>query len=153
MFLIWQKGKLNLTPAMDVLTIHVVTNSSDTTVFRVQVRCSDHFLLNFWLHKMFYDNGEVQQTSVVMQEDSAGIEFVLRVLHRSSRLLNDYYLSPFLVTLCLDALVFHYQLPPQPNWDGTIREALRGNRSCLDRELLLQHKQPGLRRTVTPWKM
>lgn len=119
---------------MDVLTIHVVTNSSDTAVFRVRVQCTDHFLLNFWLRKAFYDNGEVQQTSVVMQERGAGVEFVLRVLHRCSRLPNDYYLSPFLVTLCLDALVFHYQLPPQPNWDGTIREALRGNRLQLTRD-------------------
>lgn len=119
---------------MDVLTIHVMTNSSDMAVFRVQVQCADHFLLNFWLQKTFYDNGEVQQMSVVMQEDSAGIEFVLRVLHRCSRFPNDYYLSPFLVTLCLDALVFHYQLPTQTNWDGTIREALRGNRLELTRD-------------------
>ncbi|KAI5093119.1 hypothetical protein C0J45_17510 [Silurus meridionalis] len=118
---------------MDVLTIHVVVNSSDMAVFRIQVRCSDHFLLNFWLQKVFYDNGEVQQTSVVLQEDGHGVDFVLRVLHRCSRLPNDYYLSPFLVTLCLDALVFHYQLPPQPNWDGTIREALRENRLQLTR--------------------
>lgn len=119
---------------MDVLTIHVVTNSFDTAVFRVQVRCSDHSLLNFWLQKVYYDNGDVQQTNVALQEDSAGVEFVLRVLHRCSRLPNDYYLSPFLVNLCLDALFFHYQLPPQPNWDGTIREALRGNRLQLTRD-------------------
>lgn len=122
---------------MDVLSIHVVPTSSDTAVFRVQAQCSDHFLLNFWLHKAFYDNGDVQQTNVVMQENSAGVEFILRVLHRCSRLPNDYYLSPFLVTLCLDALVFHYQLPPQPNWDGTIREALRGNRLELTRDCTL----------------
>lgn len=122
----------------DVLTIHVMTNSFNTSVFRVKVQCSDHLLLNFWLQKTFYYNGEVQQTTVVMQDDSASVEFVLRVLNRCSRFPNDYYLSPFLVSLCLDALFFHYQLPPQPNWDGTIREALRGNQLQLTRHHMLR---------------
>ncbi|XP_076838162.1 uncharacterized protein LOC143483225 [Brachyhypopomus gauderio] len=115
---------------MDVLTIRVMENSSDTSVFRVQAHCGDPFLLAFWLQKGFFDNGQVQQTNVLVHEDNSVVEFVLRVLHRCSRLPNDYYLTPFLVNLCLDALAFHYQLPPQPDWDGTIREAMNGN--CLE---------------------
>lgn len=115
---------------MDVLSINVLENSSDTAVFRIEVQCPDPFLLSYWIQKAFFDNGEVQQTNLLIKEDCTGLEFVLRVLHRCSRLPNDYYLSPFLVTLCLDALVFNYQLPQQPDWDGTIREAMRGN--CLE---------------------
>ncbi|KAL7842853.1 hypothetical protein SRHO_G00245420 [Serrasalmus rhombeus] len=114
---------------MDILNINVLGNSTDTAVFRIHVECTDPVLLRYWIRKGFFYNREVQQTDLLVEEDYTGLEFVLRVLHRCSRLPNDYYLSPFLITLCLDALVFNYQLPQRPDWDGTIREAMRGN--CL----------------------
>lgn len=112
---------------MDVLTIHIMEDSSDSAVFRVQVQCADPFLLNYWFQKTFFNNGEVQQINTMRINGCRGLVFVLRVLHRSSRLPNSHYWCPFLVTLCLDALAFHYHLPSVPQWNGTLREAMRGN--------------------------
>lgn len=112
---------------MDVLTIHIVEDSSDSAVFWVQVECANPFLLNFWFQKTFFNNGEVQQINTLRINGCHGLVFVLRVLHRSSRLPNSHYWCPFLVTLCLDALAFHYHLPSLPQWNGTLREAMRGN--------------------------
>lgn len=112
---------------MDVLTIHVLEDSSESSVFHVLVQCANPFLLNHWLNKTFFNNGEVQQTNTLMVHGCLGLVFVLRVLHRSSRLPNSHYWCPFLVTLCLDALAFRYHLPSVPQWNGTLREAMRGN--------------------------
>lgn len=112
---------------MDVLTIQIMEDSSDSAVFQVQVQCADPILLNYWFQKTFFNNGEVQHINTLRINGCRGLLFVLRVQHRSSRLPNSHYWCPFLVTLCLDALAFHYHLPSVPQWNGTLREAMRGN--------------------------
>lgn len=117
----------------DTLHISVLEESPDSAMFVVEIRCGDPVLLAFWLRKAFFHNGEVQQTDTLLCEGGGGLRFVLRVLHRSCRLSNAHYWSPFVVALCLDALLFQYQLPAQLQHSSSLQQAMEENTLTLTR--------------------
>ncbi|KAI1902099.1 hypothetical protein AGOR_G00041220 [Albula goreensis] len=118
---------------VDTMCIQVLEDSPDGGVFVVRIHCRDPFLLSFWLRKAFFYNGQVQQTDTRLREEGDGLEFVLHALHRSQRLSNAHYWTPFLVALCLDALLFRYRLPPHLHWNGNIEEVMKENMLVLSR--------------------
>ncbi|XP_035286763.1 uncharacterized protein LOC118234378 [Anguilla anguilla] len=117
----------------DTLCIRVLEDSPDAGVFVVRVQCQDPLLLAYWQRKAFFYNGQVQQTDARLREDGAGLAFVLHALHRSQRLANSHYWTPFVVGLCLDALLFRYRLPPSLQWNGDIQHVMQENTLVLTR--------------------
>lgn len=99
----------------NILRIRVLEDSLECGVFVISVCCGDSLLLNFWCKKAPFHNGQVEQTDASWQtsEEGPGLDFVLRVLHRAPDLPNNHYWGPFVVALCLDALLFHFRLPAQ----------------------------------------
>lgn len=119
--------------ALETLRIGVMEDSPYAGVFVVWVQCRDPLLLGFWQRKLFFHNGQVQQTDTQVREDGEGLAFVLHALHRSQRLANCHYWTPFVVGLCLDALLFRYRLPASLHWNGNIQQVMKENALVLIR--------------------
>lgn len=111
----------------NILVIRVLEDSLECGIFVVTVRCGDRLLLDFWCRKHPFWNSQVEQTDIQCQagpEPNQGMDFVLRALHRAPNLPNIHYWGPFVVGLCLDALLFRFRLPPE-TLGGGIEEVMQ----------------------------
>ncbi|KAM9713126.1 uncharacterized protein ACNS7B_023428 isoform 1-T2 [Menidia menidia] len=97
-----------------ILCIRVLEDSAESGVFLISVVCGEPLLLRFWSRKPAFCNGEVEQTEVTPRAAAAaGLAFVLRATRRAPGLPNSHYWGPFVLALCLDALLFGFRLPTQ----------------------------------------
>ncbi|KAJ8397430.1 hypothetical protein AAFF_G00439790 [Aldrovandia affinis] len=126
-------GATDAPDGTDALYIRVLEDSPDGGVFVVRIQCRDPIPLAFWKRKAFFYNGQVQQTDTRLRGDGDELEFVLHAMHRSQRLSNAHYWTPFVVALCLDALLFRYRLPPHLHWNGNIEQVMKENTLVLTR--------------------
>ncbi|KAI9516694.1 hypothetical protein NQZ68_013751 [Dissostichus eleginoides] len=106
-----------------ILRIKVLEDSAECGVFVINVCCGEPLLLRFWCRKPPFRNGQVEQTEVNSQTMEE-LNFVLRALHRAPNLPNSHYWGPFVLSLCLDAVTFRFQLPARAHRSSKIQDIM-----------------------------
>lgn len=108
--------------AQESLQITVVGSSVWSSMWVVRVQCDDPFLLGFLWRKEPFWNQEVKQTDILVGTwPSKVLEFVIRAQHRAPHLDNSHYWGPFVTSLCLDATLFRFVLPPEALEKGLLK--------------------------------